>query len=255
MPERFAGRRAVVTGASDGMGRAVARLFAAEGARVLAVGRDPAKLAAVAEGNAGVIPCAQDLAEPDAPARIVDEAVRALGGIDILVNCAALFTMAPVPEVTAAHLDEMMAVNFRAPAMLCVLAVPYLRESPAGRIVNISSIATRYADAAMGGYAASKCALEGFTMNLALELGPLGITANLVSPGMTRTGMTEGLLQDPKVLGYFTGRVPAGRVGSAEEVAEAVAYLAGGQAGFATGTTIRLDGGYTVGAHGSGWSQ
>jgi NAD(P)-dependent dehydrogenase (short-subunit alcohol dehydrogenase family) len=248
------GRKALVTGASSGMGRAIAAHLSADGAQVLAVGRNGEKLAEAASGNSGIIPFVQDLAEEGAAEFILAQVGPVLGGLDILVNCAGAFELAPVTEVTEAHLNRLMIVNFIAPAMLCVGAVDTLRHSQAGRIINIGSLATHYTDRGMAGYNASKQALVGFTMNLALELGPLGITANLISPGMTRTGMTEELLADPEIHSFFAGRSPVGRIGTCEDIAHAVAYFASDGAGYANGTVIRLDGGYAIGAHSSDWS-
>ena len=106
----------------------------------------------------------------------------------------------------------------------------------------------------MAGYVASKQALCSSARTLALELGPQGITANVIEPGMVRTGMTSGLLEDPAISTFFTSLIPVGRVGGAEEVAEAVAYLADLKSGYCNGATIRLDGGYTVSAHASDWA-
>jgi NAD(P)-dependent dehydrogenase (short-subunit alcohol dehydrogenase family) len=255
MNTRFTKQKVLVTGASDGMGRAVSRLFGREGARVLAVGRSPEKLADTSNGFSDIIPFSQDLADDNAARLIVEKAAELLGGIDILVNCAGVFDMVPLADVTIEHLQSQLAVNFYAPAMLSVLAIPYLQKSEAGRIINISTIAAHYVDTGMGGYVASKSALEGFTKCLALELGPYGVTANLICPGMIRTGMTEGFLQDPAVVEHFTSRVPAGRVGSPQEIAEAVAYLASADAGFCTGTIMRMDGGYSLGAQNSNWAS
>ena len=254
MSGRFSGRNVLVTGASDGMGLAIARKFATEGARVLAVARSPEKLSQLCEGYPDIVSFPMDLANSDAAVQIIDKTIEMLGGLDVLVNCAGVFDMVPVAEITREHLERQMAVNFYAPAMLCVLAVPLLRRSGSGRIVNISTIAAHYVDAGMGGYIASKSALEGFTKSLALELGPDGVTANLICPGMVRTGMTEEMLQDPAVVKHFTSRVPAGRIGTPQEIAEAVAYLATVEAGFCTGTVMRLDGGYSLGIHASDWA-
>ena len=249
------GRKALVTGASDGMGRAVALRFAAQGAEVLAVGRSLEKLATLSAEDTRIHAFAQDLFDAYAVDNILAEVQARLGALDILVNCAGAFEMAGVAQVDEALLHRMMSVNCIAPAMLCVRAIPLLEKSGHGRIINVGSLATHYTDHGLGAYNASKQALVGFTMNLALELGQKGITANILSPGMTRTGMTKSLLEDSGVEAFFASRTPVGRVGMPNDVAHAAAYLASPEAGFINGVVMKLDGGYTAGAYSSDWNH
>ena len=248
---RLAGRVAIVTGASSGMGQAIATLFAAEGAKVLAVARGSAAIEAAHGGNVAITPFAADVAAPHAADRIV-AAAQALGGIDILVNAAALFEMAPVEQIDRDHWDRTFATNVTGPATLCLKAIPALKRSGSGRIINIGSICVRLTNPGMAAYNASKHALTGLTMNLAIELGRYGITANIIQPGTILTGMTRPLVEDTALLRYFEGKTSAGRLGEAAEIAHAALYLADPHAGYTTGQSIGVDGGYSVGVNDTG---
>lgn len=249
---RLADRAAIVTGASSGMGRAIAALFADEGARVLAVSRDAAALDAAHDGRDEITTFAADVAAPDAADRIVAAAQDSLGGIDILVNAAGLFEMVPVERIDRDHWDRTFATNVTGPADLCLKAIPALKRSGAGRIVTIGSVSVRLTQAGMGAYNASKHALTGFTLSLAVELGPHGITANVVQPGTILTGMTRPIVQDPAILAYFEGKTAMRRLGEVDEIAHAVLYLADPHAGYTTGQVIHVDGGYSVGVNDTG---
>lgn len=249
---RLAGRAAIVTGASSGMGQAIAALFADEGARVLAVSRDAAALADAHRGRAGITPFAADVAAPDAAGEIVDAATGAFGGIDILINAAGLFEMVPVERIDRDHWARTFATNVTGPVQLCLKAIPALKRSTAGRIINIGSVCVRLTQAGMGAYNASKHALTGFTLNLAVELGPHGITANIVQPGTILTGMTRPIVQDPAILAYFESKTAMRRIGQADEIAHAALYLADPHAGYTTGQIIHVDGGYSVGVNDTG---
>ncbi|ATE65851.1 SDR family NAD(P)-dependent oxidoreductase [Rhizorhabdus dicambivorans] len=244
---RLAGRAAIVTGASSGMGRAITALFAAEGARVLAVSRGGG-----ADGHPAITPFAADIAAPDAAGRIVAAARDAFGGIDILVNAAGLFEMAPVEQIDRGHWDRTFATNVTGPVELCLKAIPSLKASGAGRIINIGSVCVRLTNPGFAAYNASKHALTGFTLNLAIELGRHGITANMIQPGTILTPMTQPFVEDPAMLRYFEGKTAVRRLGEAGEIARAALYLADPQAGYTTGQTIQVDGGYSVGINDSG---
>lgn len=252
---RLAGRVAIVTGASSGMGQAIATLFAAEGARVLAVSRSAAALDAAHAGTDAIRSFAADIVEAGAAERIVEAAGTAFGQLDILVNAAGLFEMATLDAVDRDHWDRTFATNVTGPVELCLKAIPALKRSGAGRIINIGSIATRLTQAGMSAYGASKHALTGFTYSLAVELGRFGITANIIQPGTILTGMTRPIVEDVAILRYFESKTAAGRLGEADEVAHAALYLADPHSGYTTGQSIGVDGGYSVGVNDTGFGS
>lgn len=249
---RLAGRSAIVTGASRGIGQAIATLFADEGARVLAVSRDPSKLQAAFHSHNSISTLAADMGAPGSAEQIVEAAETRLGGVDIVVNAAGLFEIMVLEGIDHAHWDRAFAVNVAGPMALCTQAIPALKRSPAGRIINIGSVSVRLTQPGMGAYNASKHALTGLTLSLAVELGRYGITANVLHPGTIRTDMTGAILKDAKMLKIFEGKTAAGRVGEGEEIANAALYLADVRSGYTTGQTICVDGGYSVGVYDMG---
>jgi NAD(P)-dependent dehydrogenase (short-subunit alcohol dehydrogenase family) len=216
------------------------------------VSRDAAVLESAHGGTAGIISFAADVAAPGSADRIVAAAQAAFGGVDILVNAAGLFEMVPVEQIDRAHWNRIFATNVDGPVDLCLKAIPALRQSGAGRIVNIGSVCVRLTNTGMAAYNASKHALTGFTLNLAVELGRYGITANVIQPGTILTGMTRPIVEDAAILRYFEGKTSAGRLGEAEEIARMALYFADPQAGYTTGQTIHVDGGYSVGVNDTG---
>jgi len=194
------GRIALVTGGGRGIGRAVALALAEHGARVALAARSAAELeSARAEiagkgGDARAFPA--DLADPDAPRRLVGSVVQAFGGLDILVNNAGAALARPISSTTAEDWDRLMAVNARAPFLLCREAVPHLASSGRGRIVNISSVVGYKGYVNQAAYAASKHALAGFTKVLAQEVMGSGIRVHLVSPGGVDTEMASAMRPD-----------------------------------------------------------
>ena len=241
---RLAGKRALVTGGSRGIGAAIARRLAAEGADVaLTYERSADKAAAVvteieALGRKGFA-IAADSADPAAVTRAVDDAARALGGLDILVNNAGIYRGGPVAEWSLADIDATLAVNVRAVVLASQAAAAHLGEG--GRIISTGScLADRVVEPNVTLYAMSKAALIGFTKGLARDLGPRGITVNIVHPGSTDTDMNPagGPGADAQ-----RARMAIPRYGQPEDIAGLVAYLASEEARFITGAGFAIDGG------------
>jgi NAD(P)-dependent dehydrogenase (short-subunit alcohol dehydrogenase family) len=244
--EPLLGRTALVTGASRGIGAAVARRLDAAGARVALTARsaDPLRVLAGALRHEPVVLPA-DLADPDAPAHVADAAAEALGGrVDVLVNNAgAAAGMGPSQVLTAAGIDGLFALNVRPALVLAGLLAPGMAERGGGSIVTVSSAAAARGAGFTALYAATKGALDAMTRALAAEWGPAGVRVNAVRPGITETDMTRDLMAGPAAA-FYRGQVALRRTGRPEEVAEVVAFLASDAAAYLTAQTITVDGGW-----------
>ena len=241
---RLDNRTAIVTGAASGMGEATARLLAAEGAKVLAVGRDTSKIHDVLGNVDGIETLGKDVTDPDAGEVIIAKAVDLFGGLDILVNNAGAGSGGNLEDMTDEDWAAGFSINVDSMFRLCRAATPELRKSKAGRIVNIGSLMSLVGGPGMGSYAASKHAVIGLTKTLACELGPDGITVNAVIPGAIHTAMMQGIIDtDPETVAYWDARAPLGRWGTAEDIAPPVLFLASDDAAFVTGASLAVDGG------------
>ena len=249
MTSRLQGKTAIITGASRGIGLAIARRFRSEGARVLMTARSENELcAAVAEleplGQNALF-LAGDLADPDEPARIVAEARHRWDHIDVLVNNAGIDHEAPFLEITPEGWVHTLAVMLTAPFRLSQLVGREMVQAGSGAIVNICSIDGRAADGPYASYDVAKAGLLMLTRNVAVELGPQGVRCNSVSPGWVLTPMVESGTP-PQVLAEMKhnfARVPIKRLITAEEVAAACAFLASDDASAITGADLTVDGG------------
>lgn len=230
-------RVAIVTGAASGIGRATAELFAAEGARVLAVDLSPFTL----EAN-GIETLAQDVAMPDAGIRIVKAALDAFGQLDIIMNNAGVAFGAPLETFPDDYWDKTMAVNVTAQFKLVRAAVPLLKESKAGRVINVASIMAESSNYGLAAYSASKAAVAGLTRNLALELGGYGITANYILPGAILTGMAPDI-GEGKANEVWAKKAALKRIGQPLDIARGALFLASDDGGFVTGHGLNVDGG------------
>ncbi|WP_135467897.1 3-oxoacyl-[acyl-carrier-protein] reductase [Crenalkalicoccus roseus] len=242
---RLDGRVALVTGATGGIGAAIARALHAQGAQVALTGRRAAELEALA-GELGerAMAVPADLAEPEAAARLVEAVEKGLGGPDILVNNAGFTRDMLALRMGDADWQAVLEVDLNAPFRLARAALRGMMRKRWGRIVSIASIVGVTGNAGQANYAAAKAGLIGMTKSLAQEVATRGVTCNVVAPGFVRTAMTDALgeAQRTKLL----ERIPMQRMGAPEDVAAAVAYLASEEAGWVTGQTLHVNGGMAM---------
>ena len=241
-------KKIIITGASSGIGRAAAELFLREGARVALVARSREALARVAElaVGTGAFIIAADLSREDQSEDAVAQAVEALGGLDVLVNAAGIIRSGRIEDTSLEMWDEMMNINLRSVFHLMKLAAPHL-ERTRGNIVNVSSVTGLRSFPGVVAYCVSKAGLDQLTRCAARELAPKGIRVNAVNPGVvvTRLHRSGGMSEEAYAafLEHSKTTHPLGRVGSPEEVAEAIRFLASDQAAWITGVTVSVDGG------------
>jgi NAD(P)-dependent dehydrogenase (short-subunit alcohol dehydrogenase family) len=235
------GRRAVVTGGGHGIGRAIALRFAAEGARVAVLDRDGDAAAAAAKDTGG-LGFAADVSDADACAAALGRAVRDLGGLAILVNNAGLGLLRPLDALEPRDVERILRVNLSSVVHATRAALPALRASGAGAIVNNASLSGVRPTPGESIYAAAKAAVIAFTLATANECGP-EVRANAISPGVVRTRMTEGLFQLEGAMAPVLAATPLRRAGSAEEVADVALFLASDLARYVTGQNLVVDGG------------
>jgi 3-oxoacyl-[acyl-carrier protein] reductase len=243
----LAGKTALVTGATGGIGGATARALHAAGATVAISGRQAEKLEALAKelgDRVHVVPC--DLGDRAQVAKLIEEAVGKLTRLDILVNNAGLTRDNLFMVMKDEQWDEVIAVNLTSTFMLCRAAArTMLRQRPNwGRIINISSVSGVFGNPGQGNYAASKAGMIGMTKSLAREVASRAITANCIAPGFISTPMTQAL--NTKQTDEIAKMIPAQRFGTPEEVAAGVIYLASEEAGYVTGQTLHINGGMAM---------
>ena len=251
MPDRFGGRNVIVTGGSSGIGRAIVRGFVAEGARVLAVGRNAERLAEVRGGSAApdrVETSVVDLSSREAVRGMAADAIERLGRVHVLVNNAGIAFEDPVLELTEAHWDETFAVNLDAPFIASQAIARHMVEQGGGAIVSIASTDAFSAESPQADYNTSKAAVVMLMKSMAHELGHLGVRCNCVAPGQTVTPMLDGGMDDPEFRQAYLKQVPMRRPAQPEEPAAAVLFLASDEASFVNGETIVVDGGQLTGS-------
>jgi 2-dehydro-3-deoxy-D-gluconate 5-dehydrogenase len=241
------GRAAIVTGASRGLGAAMAIALARAGARVCLVGRsdnlgDTAAAIALAGGEAAEV--VGDLTTEEGVDAIVGACVGRFGSVDIVVNNAGTFIRKPALEWSMEEFDEVVDLSLRSVFMMCQRAGREMLERGRGKIVNIGSVLSFQGGYTVPGYAASRHGLVGLTRALANEWAGRGVHVNAIAPGYVDTDLLAGLKQDPERSRALLARVPAGRWGYADELAGAVIYLASAASDFVHGETLVVDGGW-----------
>jgi NAD(P)-dependent dehydrogenase (short-subunit alcohol dehydrogenase family) len=248
--QKLAGKTALITGASKGLGKAIALALAEAGARVVLASRNLELLnetaAAVRKlgGEADVFPT--DVADEAQVRRLETAVAEKVGKVQILVNNAGMNIRKPITDFTFAEWRQVMNTNVDGVFLMCRSFVPQMRGQGYGRILNLTSIMSHVGLPGRTAYAASKSALLGFTRALALELAPEKITVNGLSPGPVATEMNTPLIQNPELNQQFISRIPLGRWGKVEEVGQLAVYLCSEDASFITGTDVLIDGGWTA---------
>jgi NAD(P)-dependent dehydrogenase (short-subunit alcohol dehydrogenase family) len=249
--QRLTGKTAIITGASKGLGKAMALALAAEGAAVGLVSRNASALAAVASeiqslgGRAE--PLVGDVSDESQVARLREEFATRLGQkLHILINNAGINIRKPVTEFTLDEWNSVMGTNVTSVFLMCRAFVPLMKGQGYGRIIQMTSMMSHVALPGRTAYAASKTALLGFNRALALELAAEKITVNGISPGVFATEMNLPLTTNAELSAQFMSKIPLARWGRPEEIGKLAVYLCSEDAGFITGTDIVADGGWTA---------
>jgi 3-oxoacyl-[acyl-carrier protein] reductase len=240
------GKVALVTGATGGIGGSIAKALHGRGATVALTGRREGELARVAAalGGARVIVAPADLADPAAPAALVEKIEAAAGSLDILVNNAGFTRDMLALRMGDADWNAVLEVDLTAPFRLVRAALRGMMKRRTGRIVSIASIVGVTGNAGQANYAAAKAGLIGMSKSLAQEVATRGVTVNVVAPGFVKTAMTDALPEAARAA--LLSRIPTQRMGAPEDVAAAVVYLASPEAGWVTGQTLHVNGGMAM---------
>lgn len=239
------GRCALVTGATGGIGSAIATALHGRGARVALSGTRQERLDALAAElgeRTATLPC--DLSDREAVTALAGRAEAALGGLDIVVNNAGITRDNLFMRMKDEEWDQVIAVNLTATFLICRGALRGMMKRRYGRIINIASISGVVGNPGQGNYAASKAGLVGMTKSLAREVAARGITANCIAPGFIETAMTGEL--NEKQVETIAAAIPSGSFGKPEDIAAAAVYLASSQAGYVTGETLHVNGGMAM---------
>ena len=241
----LSGKRALVTGASGGIGSAIAKALASQGAEVALSGTRVGALEDVAKeiiGKNHILPC--NLSDLDAVERLVPQAEEAMGGIDILVNNAGMTRDNLFMRMKDEEWDDVLKINLTAPFHITRSAIKGMMKRRFGRIISITSVVGVVGNPGQGNYAASKAGLAGMSKSLAYEVASRGVTVNTIAPGFIASAMTDEL--NEKQHEAILAKVPAGRLGAAEEVAACAVFLASEGAAYITGHTLNVNGGMVM---------
>ncbi|MEM1437046.1 MAG: SDR family oxidoreductase [Pseudomonadota bacterium] len=237
----FAGRKVLVTGASRGLGEACARAFAQAGAEVIAVARSEESLVRLAADEPAIEPWSYDVLEPGFISKL-----RALKDLDVLVNNAGFNDPQPIGAVPRELLQQMLAVNVEAVFLASQAVVAGMVQRGRGAIVNMSSQMGHVGSPNRTVYCMTKHAVEGLTKALAVEVAAQGVRVNAVAPTFVETDLTRPMLEEPAFRAFVDRSLPQGRLAAVDDVVEAVLFLASDRAASITGTSLRVDGGWTA---------
>jgi NAD(P)-dependent dehydrogenase (short-subunit alcohol dehydrogenase family) len=248
---RLAGKVALVTGASRGIGAEIARRFAREGAAVALAARDAAALAQVAAeitaagGHALAVPL--EITDDAAVARLIQQTVQMYGRLDLAVNNAGMsIGNKPLVEISAAEFDRALAVNLKGVFLALKYEIPALLAGGGGAIVNMSSTVGLIGYGGIAAYVAAKHGVVGLTKAAAFEYAGQNIRVNAIAPGTTRTPVNERWMTDPQILARMISAIPLGRVGEPADIAEAALWLCSDASAYVTGVTLPVDGGFII---------
>ena len=248
---RLQGKRALVTGSSKGIGQAIAIRYAEEGADVVInYNSDPKgaeeTVARIQATGRRATAIKGDLGSVASVRALVEQGWEGLGGLDVLVNNAGVESHAPFWDVTESDYDKVLNINLKGVFFATQTFVNNLRaDGRGGKVINISSVHEELPFPNFASYCASKGGLKMLTRNLAVELGPLGITINSIAPGAIETPINAKLLSDPQKVAALTAQIPVGRIGKTDDVASLAVFLASAESDYATGATFTVDGGLT----------
>lgn len=244
------GHRVIVIGAGDGIGRHAALFLARRGARVACLDRDGERAAATATEaarvNSGAIAVTADVSDADGLASEIDGVIRKFGGLEILLNCAGVTGLTNIKshEVAVSDFDKVVAINLRGAFLASRAVLPTMVTAGYGRVLHVASIAGKEGNAGMVAYSATKAGLIGMVKSQGKEYATTGVTVNALAPAVILTALVEAM--PPEQVDYMTSRIPMGRCGTLDEVAEMIAWIVSPACSYSTGFTFDLSGGRAV---------
>lgn len=248
MGNSLSGKVAIITGAGSGMGLEAAKLFHAEGAKVVLTDISGNEQQVAASLGAGAVALTGDISSAAHVAAVVDLALESFGGIDVLANIAGIpGKMTPLHETSVETFESLVAINLRGVFLTMQMTLPHMIARGGGAIVNVASTAAIIGTPGLVAYAASKAGVAGLTKGAAVEYGKHNIRVNAVCPGVIKTPMYDsGVADNPGVVEYLTSLIPLGRIGAASEIANPLLFLASDASSYITGAIVPIDGGQTT---------